>query len=990
MKMQKSASVLVRESKKLILVLQRSLSSTHFSGIWEFPGGKVDEGQLVSEAACREVAEETGLEIQGLPEDPMKTVITSQNEVEYSMYTWDSSEERPMVVLSSEHRAYRWVRPVELRELATRGLILAPHLEFFEWDWLRGQIQRYGVEEPAYRTYSMVLLEVLNKLRSRWAPLAIVQARSKTPDSFAEKCLRKAHKYDDPVLQLTDLCGGRVIATTEREVEVLCRQIHQIFDIVEEDDVRNRLQPDAFGYLSVHFLVKIPNGKQEILGVDIPKEIRHRVAEVQIRTLLQHAHSEVTHDRLYKSGFKSPLHFGREAARVAASLEGADSEFDRFVGQLDDYVGEYAAHMEPVERRRRVEDQLLLMEFESSPGKKAKLALNIAHLARPAWDWEMVREVLDEFINTDAACRDAIRVEVGNALCRMAQSDVAHEEFGRGVDLLRSVARPEDSLEEALECDERRLRSTALGCLGRALTQVPGQRDLARRSLDGAVYLDPNNPYHLCSLVELDIISTGRREHLDLLAPSLRHAARCCEEHIRARIEVNRAWFALVKIRLFLGEESKAFAALCHAARTAENARPVTAMVRSLSQLKDAVGSKLPGVDTLECSANLFVEAALLKLGKSASQIRSMWPVESRVSIRPDLPVLIVAGSTGAIEPARLSRYGAHLRAMSKGGAFQILTGGTLAGVCGLVAELATEAEADDAIMLERVLGYIPEAQPLGVQLAGAPVELVQTLGNSDFSIREPLQMWTDILSAKVTPENVFLLCLGGGEISSAELALAWALGANAAVIDDGSHAANQFKELLDWAGRGSGKGMLLPDDVATLSAIWSSCLSFESRGWNQQWEAPGRAVHQAYLEDHSRLATEPNLLPWDLLPSSLTHSSRHQAFYSVEILRKEGFVVEESKLPVEGIPVFELPEDERIERMAEAEHGRWNAERLRDGWQRGESKDVAQKISPFLVPWDELPEEMKEYDRRAVHDWPRILATAGWEVVAPSDGSTC
>jgi hypothetical protein len=72
----------------------------------------------------------------------------------------------------------------------------------------------------------------------------------------------------------------------------------------------------------------------------------------------------------------------------------------------------------------------------------------------------------------------------------------------------------------------------------------------------------------------------------------------------------------------------------------------------------------------------------------------------------------------------------------------------------------------------------------------------------------------------------------------------------------------------------------------------------------------------------------------------------------------------------------------EEVEIMAELEHGRWNVERLLDGWKWGPIKDVANKISPYIIPWTGLPEEMKEYDRDAARQIPHLLEQVGMEVI--------
>ncbi|MBV8378313.1 MAG: hypothetical protein JO279_15050 [Verrucomicrobia bacterium] len=56
-------------------------------------------------------------------------------------------------------------------------------------------------------------------------------------------------------------------------------------------------------------------------------------------------------------------------------------------------------------------------------------------------------------------------------------------------------------------------------------------------------------------------------------------------------------------------------------------------------------------------------------------------------------------------------------------------------------------------------------------------------------------------------------------------------------------------------------------------------------------------------------------------------------------------------------------------------EHARWTAERKLAGWQyRPGEKSEEKKTSPYLVHWDELEENIKEYDRDAVRNIPRYL----------------
>ena len=63
------------------------------------------------------------------------------------------------------------------------------------------------------------------------------------------------------------------------------------------------------------------------------------------------------------------------------------------------------------------------------------------------------------------------------------------------------------------------------------------------------------------------------------------------------------------------------------------------------------------------------------------------------------------------------------------------------------------------------------------------------------------------------------------------------------------------------------------------------------------------------------------------------------------------------------------------IECLAVLEHRRWIAERIKAGWVYGKERDVESKTSPYLVPWEELPERAREWNRSAIRNIPALLA---------------
>ena len=55
------------------------------------------------------------------------------------------------------------------------------------------------------------------------------------------------------------------------------------------------------------------------------------------------------------------------------------------------------------------------------------------------------------------------------------------------------------------------------------------------------------------------------------------------------------------------------------------------------------------------------------------------------------------------------------------------------------------------------------------------------------------------------------------------------------------------------------------------------------------------------------------------------------------------------------------------VELLARLEHDRWSSEKIAEGWSFCELKDEQRKLSPYVVAYDKLSEEVKGYDRQAV-----------------------
>ena len=73
-------------------------------------------------------------------------------------------------------------------------------------------------------------------------------------------------------------------------------------------------------------------------------------------------------------------------------------------------------------------------------------------------------------------------------------------------------------------------------------------------------------------------------------------------------------------------------------------------------------------------------------------------------------------------------------------------------------------------------------------------------------------------------------------------------------------------------------------------------------------------------------------------------------------------------------------------ELLAENSHENWAQERIRNGWRYGEVRNDELKTHPSLVPYPQLSDEEKEYDRRTSMNTLRMIIKLGWKITPPSN----
>ena len=203
---------------------------------------------------------------------------------------------------------------------------------------------RYQQELPIYTAYGKYLTDLLTReieenVDTRdFGELFKVPPdyRVKDSDKLVSKALYRGKSYDHPYEDITDKVGNRFVFLLQSQLQEAVETIEEI-DSLEIEKSRDyeeerRKNPLSFEYQSVHFIVR-PESEINTDGVTIPEGIP---CEVQLRTLLQHAYSELTHDTVYKPRLVATPEVRRVVAKSMALIETTGDMFRTVEEKIQD------------------------------------------------------------------------------------------------------------------------------------------------------------------------------------------------------------------------------------------------------------------------------------------------------------------------------------------------------------------------------------------------------------------------------------------------------------------------------------------------------------------------------------------------------------------------------------------------------------------------------------------------------------------------------
>lgn len=231
--------------------------------------------------------------------------------------------------------------------------------------------------------------------------------RVKEMNSLLEKAYYRNKNYKDPYNCITDKVGTRFVVLLSEHITKIkdiiegCKEIWS-YSLDRDYEEERKQNPSLFEYQSVHYIVRNIN-EINYQNIIIPRETP---CEIQIRTLVQHAYSELTHDTIYKPNKQLSCVAYRKVARSMALIESTDELFSAVNGEIE------MLNLEGKEVYKTLYD--VYSEFLVPEGVE-KLNLLIYDSLKEAISQEDVSKVR-EFILENPFIKETIRKQYSNDL----------------------------------------------------------------------------------------------------------------------------------------------------------------------------------------------------------------------------------------------------------------------------------------------------------------------------------------------------------------------------------------------------------------------------------------------------------------------------------------------------------------------------------------------------------------------------------------------
>jgi ppGpp synthetase/RelA/SpoT-type nucleotidyltranferase len=253
-------------------------------------------------------------------------------------------------------------------------------------------LERFNTEKPTYEKLGKFVVDyVTNSIVSLGEDPNIFfeitpSYRIKDEGSLVQKALYREKGYRNPYEDITDKVGVRFVVLFTDRMKIVNDIVESIPGFVYSKDrdfhEEQKASPLVFSYQSDHYIVH-PEDSIEFEEICIPKDF---CCEIQVRSLLQHAYAQITHDIFYKPAIiNDNKEIERQVARCMAMMEITDEKFNEFINYNKQMETEMSSML-----------KCLQTQYSERLGRKARVDLRFDKTM--LWDLDRESTISEESI----------------------------------------------------------------------------------------------------------------------------------------------------------------------------------------------------------------------------------------------------------------------------------------------------------------------------------------------------------------------------------------------------------------------------------------------------------------------------------------------------------------------------------------------------------------------------------------------------------------
>lgn len=193
---------------------------------------------------------------------------------------------------------------------------------------------------PQYDQFRKQLKQLFKTLIGPLDIEFIIESRTKNPEHFRKKISRPEKHYADPLKDVTDLAGVRLILQRVADAKRIVDLVESEFDVDKDNSIyKNELEVDKLGYLPLaQLVIEVAQNRVSLTEWSPFKGFK---AEIQIRTILQHAWDVISRRYDYQVEADVPPQVRRRLLRLSALFELGDDELERFAFEVSKQIEQY-------------------------------------------------------------------------------------------------------------------------------------------------------------------------------------------------------------------------------------------------------------------------------------------------------------------------------------------------------------------------------------------------------------------------------------------------------------------------------------------------------------------------------------------------------------------------------------------------------------------------------------------------------------------------